>query len=116
MSRSWTEEPRGKSSKTVFNLDGRIVEGGAASTRCFHDLRKQRGEERALDAVQRAAQITISESRFPETRGTKVFDVVVESLLLGAGVPEAQVPEFARRYRQKRETGVDLSSFDQGDS
>jgi hypothetical protein len=114
MARTWAEVPRGKSVKMIFNLDGRIVEAGAASSRCFRDLVDQRGDDRALDAVERAAGIRITSARFPDSVGTRQFDVVVESLLIGAGVPSAQVPTYASRYRQGRETGVDLRQFDFG--
>lgn len=48
---------------------------------------------------------------FPEARGLERFDVVVEALLLAAGVPEGAVPEIARRYRAGSGAHVDLSPY-----
>jgi hypothetical protein len=106
MSRSWSTVDHGRGQKTVFNLDGVIVETGAAGTRCFHDLRRQRGDKQALEAVAEAH--SRFGSAFSDAPGGRTFDVNVERLLRGAGVPEDRVAGIAREYRQGKKDHVDL--------
>lgn len=108
MAKSWDTVDHGRGQKTIFNLAGIVIETGAAGTRCFHDLRRQRGDDAALEAVGRAYRFHGSE--FPHSQGAATFDVNVERMLLGAGIPKGRVPELARLYREDRRSNVNLSA------
>ena len=99
------------SAEMIWFVGMRECTAGAASSRCFDDLVRQRGRGQAEEirdlAVRKRRR---SRSLWPNSPGNDMT-VIVEAMLLAAGVPEAEVPRLARQYRSGSGASVDLSEW-----
>jgi hypothetical protein len=95
-----------------WTTDGHRYTTGAAASRCYDDLVRQRGKAAADrlrdDSVKKMERVRVL---FPVGRGQQKFDVTVEALLLAAGVPENEVERLAGRYRKGSGASVDLTPY-----
>lgn len=96
-----------KGETKLFFVDGRTREAGAAATRAYRDLIVLLGQEKAEAVMQEGYQtwmpiVRQRRAQWPKMRGVEKLDIVVEAVLLAAGVPEEEVARLAGRYREKR--------------
>jgi len=88
-------------------VDGKTRKAGAAATRCYWDLVAimQEAYRTRMPMVRQRRQ------QWPSVRGLEKLDIVVEAVLLAAGIPEREVPRFAALYRSgsNASVGADLA-------
>jgi hypothetical protein len=99
--------------RTELIIDGHLYVTGAAGTRCYSDLVRQFGEDEAHRIVAEApAFMSRVYELNPKARKPKLRkgedELIVEAMLLAAGVPEAAVNDVARKYRLSWDATVNL--------
>jgi len=92
-----------------YEMEARTA--GAASTRCFNDIARQRGKAEAERLRDRATHFRARSRRLWPSSPIGNYSINVECLLLALDVDEEDVPTWARRYRAGPGASADLSEI-----